>query len=120
MGRQIKFRGKRTDSGKWACGYYLQDLTSGKVRHYIFNCPLMIEVIPETVGQFTGLYDMNGKEIYEDDILKIGNQKACVHYGGCRFFAWHVDWLFDYNDLCEIIDDVHDNKELLTTKIEEL
>lgn len=69
MKREIKFRGKDPKGG-WVKGYYLQDLTQGKMCSYIFNCPFYWEVIPETVGQFTGLLDKNGKEIYEGDIVR--------------------------------------------------
>jgi hypothetical protein len=118
MNREVKFRGK-TAKGEWLYGYYLEKELcdgAGRCAYIKFDGSQEVRVLKETVGQFTGLYDMNGKEIYEGDILKMGNQKACVRYGGCRFFAWYADWLSDYNGLCEIIGNIHDNRELLTVK----
>ena len=76
MTREIKFRGKvkhhnpmTNPENGWVEGYYLQDLTQGEMRSYIFNCPCYWEVIPETVGQFTGMFDYSKKEIWEGDIV---------------------------------------------------
>lgn len=122
--REIKFRGKRVDNGEWIEGNLFKNECATRIIPYhaiLFGQNELDEVygvIPETVGQFTGLTDKNGKEIYDGDIL--------VHSGGLKYFVVFINfrWMitngtayYDFNQIerssAEIIGNVHDNPELL-------
>lgn len=131
--RIIKFRGKDIETGEWVYGHFFQRMghypaiveqrpRNGKVMYF------EIAVEDTTLGQFTGLLDKNGKDIYEGDILKWEKDGLMyvVKFWDGMFYAsveecnegilggFPLHALTEYDDRkCEIVGNIYDNPELL-------
>lgn len=131
--REILFKAKRKDNGKWVEGYYLKryDLL-GNEEHLIFHADSYTvweyaEIDPETLCQFTGLRDKNGKRIWENDILMAHLDEFYPEDVTYETIEWGVaGWVtheansVDKQYLAEfdlehfkVVGNIFDNKELL-------
>lgn len=127
--REILFRGKRKDNGEWVEGdslihsmYKKGDVCIGVVEGLAIH-----GVIPETISEFTGLTDKNGKKVFEGDILQFSytgknlgvNGIAPVVFENGKFgvlWGWHKELVcLDgfANTVVEVVGNIHDNPELL-------
>lgn len=122
--REIKFKGRAKEPipNKWFYGGYVR---KGKKRtkHYIVNWDekntKLVQVDPKSIGQYTGLVDKNGTEIYEGDILTgfvfkerwTGNVKYLAPYFAVLGERSHV--ILEDLEECRIIGNIYENPELL-------
>lgn len=129
---EILFRGKRTDNGEWVSGYYVRkkrpyfkdkgvnlehficrnlEIENGDCKQFVDTIMTVHLVDPETIGQYIGLTDMNGRKIFDGDIVwnDYKEERGIVQ--------WDDDVDFDsiYGDELEIIGNIYDNPELLKT-----
>ena len=145
--REILFRGKRVDNGEWVYGYYIK-ANHHWHEHGIHEDWIAVDtiqnggwcnvrgkyaVLPETVGQYTGLTDKNGKKIFEGDIVLFEDESpsnyeyhdctemrcGAIEYGdNCFYITDRIavemeDLIYDGKLDVEIIGNIHDNPELL-------
>ena len=99
------YRGK-TKEGKWVYGWYVREAYTNlhgdcKIKHVIHvphegvGLTEEIEVIPETVGQSTGIEDSNNKEIFADDIMRLALHSGVVRYGVVKWVNNHCGFILD-------------------------
>lgn len=136
--REILFRAKQIDDGEWVEGYYAMMGKGNLIRHYIVqNCALTglfedpednmyfndVEIDPETLCQYTGLTDKNGNRIWENDIVRLGEDEYLLIKWSERYAGWCLQqnkWMFEHffgeavdEGTCEVVGNIFDNPELL-------
>lgn len=117
--REILYRGKQKGSGEWVEGVPVQHSDGDwQIQGGYSDAGWQVTVIPETICEYTGLTDKNGRKIFEGDIIKdidYGYMRCMYKYGT---FIWYNEEGFGikfmtYIPVIEVIGNIYDNPELL-------
>lgn len=149
--REIIFRGKSKNDGEWICGgaVHQTDCYGDEVDTWFiidgtetfdYDIGEPIRVIPETIGQYTGLTDKNGTKIFEGDIVRVitvddnKERRAIVGFDRffdenteCEYIGFYIYFLGakttatqlddeQAKESLEVIGNIHDNPELMKTQ----
>lgn len=124
--REIKFRGLRTDGKGWVYGYYspVNVPILGTLGHCINEGGYrVVDIEYKSLGQYTGLKNKSGQDIYEGDIIKFNGQNCPVIFGKKTLgFGYHFNYKTNWNEIVkfyrlnskdEVIGNIHENPELI-------
>lgn len=163
--RELLFKGKRTDNGEWVSGYYVckkrpyfkdegvnlehlicrnLEIEDGNCKQFVDTIMTTYAVDPETIGQYTGLTDMNGNKIYEGDIINVLQDRLMevrwdfeeltwklfdvgipvseinLYYNTIDLAALYLETCYENQMISEVVGNIYDNPELLKADKEKL